>query len=410
MLKNAYLGVFVVFVLLSSVYVFPPGMPQPADAILALLVAVLATTFVVPVPANRDLFLVGGLFLAYVAIINLYWYAQLRDTKFLFHALYYTFNLGAFMVIVSLVRALGDRFVTVFRLAIAIAIGLEIVALFVLPPSAYRAAGTFNNPNQLGYWGILLGCLLLVLKRDQKLSLVDFAVLCGAGYLTMASLSKAAMLSFAMLLVTATFFQRITRPVKAMFFALAFLGSAIAITDSAQIAEVMSVRVVENAADRLGRIGAQDDDSPEGRGYDRIWRHPEYLIFGAGEGATWRFSPFEVFRERQKEMHSTLGTVLFSYGIIGFSLFCALLLLVFWRAPLAHAVYSLPIWAYVMTHQGLRDTMLWVFLGLVFGLAHYGRTSHSQDAARPAAADGVHPAGSRDVLPKPVRHPRSSRA
>jgi hypothetical protein len=31
MLKNAYLGLFVVFVLLSSVYVVPPGMPQPAQ-------------------------------------------------------------------------------------------------------------------------------------------------------------------------------------------------------------------------------------------------------------------------------------------------------------------------------------------------------------------------------------------
>jgi O-Antigen ligase len=387
MLKNAYLGLFVVFVLLSSVYVLPPGMPQPADLVVAMLVALLFTTFVIPVPANKDLFLVGGLFLAYTMIVNLYWYGQLRETGFLRHAIYYVFNFGALLVVVSLARAVGDRFVTVFRIAIASAILLEIVALFLLPPSAFRAAGTFNSPNQLGYWTLVLSCCLLVLKRDQRLSLIDFAVLCGAGYLIMASLSKAAMLSFVVLLVTAIVFQRITRPIKLLVAALALLGSAVAIADSAQFDHVLSAQLFANVSKRLNDIGGQRDDSVEGRGYDRIWRHPEHLIVGAGEGAYWRFSASQInAHQTDLEMHSTLGTMLFAYGIVGLTLFLALLALVFWRAPLAHAVYSLPIWAYGLTHQGLRDTMLWVFLGLVFGLAHYGRRSRWRGAGRPAEA------------------------
>ena len=71
MLKNGYLGLFVVFVLFSSVYVLPPGMPQPADLVVAMLIVVLATTFVIPVPVNKDLFLVAGLFLADAIIVNL---------------------------------------------------------------------------------------------------------------------------------------------------------------------------------------------------------------------------------------------------------------------------------------------------------------------------------------------------
>jgi hypothetical protein len=403
MLKNAYLGLFVIYVLFSPVYLFAPGMPQPVDAVLALLMVVLVTTFVIPVPVKKDLFLVGGLFLAHVVIVNLVWYSQLRETAFLRHALYYVFNFGAFMVVVSISRALGDRFVTAFRIAIAIAVAMEIVALFVLSPSAYRTAGTFNNPNQLGYWALLVGCSLLVLKRDQKMNLTDFAVLCGVGYLTMASLSKAAMLGFVVLLLTAIVFQRLTRPMKSLLFALAFIGSAVAITDSAQIAQVMSVGIVENVADRLGGIGAQGDDSLGGRGYDRIWRHPEHLIVGAGEGAHWRFSAAQInARQAQLEMHSTFGTVLFSYGIVGLTLFLALLAMVFWRAPLAHALYSLPIWAYGVTHQGLRDTMLWVFLGLVFGLAHYGRSADRRAAARPRSDDGGLLAGPRTVPQRPV--------
>jgi hypothetical protein len=109
-------------------------------------------------------------------------------------------------------------------------------------------------------------------------------------------------------------------------------------------------------------------------------------------------------------MHSTFGTVLFAYGIPGLALFVTLLAVIFWRAPLAHALYSLPIWAYGITHQGLRDTMLWVFLGLVFGLAHYGRSSDRQRAARPVETDGRLAAGLRPPLPTPfgVRAPQRS--
>jgi hypothetical protein len=404
MLKHAYLGLFVVFVLLSSVYVLPPGMPQPADLVVAMLIVLLATTFVVPVPVNKDLFLVAGLLLADVIIVNLYWYGQLQETSFLRHALYYIFNLGAFLVIVSLVRSLGDRFITAFRIAIGIAILLEVVALFVLPSTAsptasataLRTAGTFNNPNQLGYWGILLSSCLLVLKRGQKVTVFDFAVLCGAGYLTMASLSKAAMLAFVLLLIMAVAFQHLTRPMKLLLAALALLGSAVAVADSTQFEHVLSARLFANVSERLSDIGGQGDDSLAGRGYDRIWRHPEYLILGAGEGAYWRFSAFQVNAFlTDLELHSTLGTMLFAYGIVGLTLFLSLLAVVFWRAPLAHVLYSLPIWMYGVTHQGLRDTMLWVFLGLVFGLAHYGRSSVRRSAGQPASADGVLLAGSR---------------
>jgi hypothetical protein len=397
MLKNAYLGLFVVFVLLSSVYVLPPGMPQPADLVVAMLIVLLATAFVIPVPVNRDLFLVAGLFLADAIIVNLYWYGQLQEGGFLRHALYYIFNLGAFLVIVSMVRSLGDRFITAFRIAIGIAILLEVVALFVLPPSAFRTAGTFNNPNQLGYWGILLSSCLLVLKRGQKVTVFDFAVLCGAGYLIMASLSKAAMLAFVLLLIMAVAFQHLTRPMKLLLAALALLGSAVAVADSTQFEHVLSARLFANVSQRLNDIGGQGDDSLGGRGYDRIWRHPEYLILGAGEGGYWRFSAFQVNAfQTDLEIHSTLGPVLFAYGIVGLALFLSLLALVFWRAPLAHALYSLPIWMYGITHQGLRDTMLWVFLGLVFGLAHYGRSSAEQSAGQPAS-DAALLAGSRNA-------------
>jgi O-Antigen ligase len=401
MVKQTYLGFWLACLVIAPIYVFGRGLPQPADFLLAFLVLILATGYVVRVPVFMDLFLVAGLFLAHAIVVNLFWHARLGERGFLLHALYYVFNFGAFMIVVSLLREFGERFINPCRVAFAIAIAFEIVVLFALPGSRLRAAGTFNNPNQLGYWAILVSCCMLVLRRDQRLSMFDLAVLCGAGYLTTASLSKAAMLSFVLLMVLAFVFQRPQRSVKALLLALAFLGTMALAADGTLINRFLTLEAPSRVVDRLDDIGGQADDSTGGRGYDRIWRYPEYLLLGAGEGASWRFSGYLVNNMDERELHSTFGTVLFSYGIVGFVLFLALLVVVFRPAPLAHALYSLPIWMYGMTHQGLRDTMLWVFLGLVFGLAQLWPSLKPSPSGRsPGSRPDRIPGGLPDAPPR----------
>jgi hypothetical protein len=394
LVKQIYFGFFLIFLVASSVYVFDAGLPQPADLLMASLVAVLATGFIIKPPVHSDLVFVGALFVGYTALVNLLWYTQYQSDRFWLTALYYAFDFGALMVVVSLVRALGERFITATRIAIAVAIVLEIIALSVLPRSSIRSVGTFNNPNQLGYWGLMIGCCWLVLKRDEKLTAIDILVLSAAGYVSAESLSKAATLAFTLVFLMGIVFQRLTRSAKLMLLVMVFVGTSTVLLDPRSVERFFEVDIVKRVDNRLGSIGQQGDDSLDGRGYDRIWRHPEHLVFGAGEGALYRFTN-EVW-EKDKEMHSTLGTVLFSYGVIGFSLFCALLLMVFRRAPRVYALYSLPIWAYGMTHQGLRDTMLWVFLGMVFGVAHYARSASPEQTTLAQEPYGLAPASVRE--------------
>jgi hypothetical protein len=366
LVRQIYLGLFLIFLVASSIYLFPPGMPQPADLLMAFLIAVLATGFIIKPPVHSDVVFVGVLFVGYAALVNLFWFTQYNASGILLTAVYYSYDFAAMMVVASLIRAYRERFVTLCQGAIIGAIVFEILMLFALPPSLFRATGTFNNPNQLGYWGLLMGCCWLVLREGQRLTVTDFLVLCGAGYLTANSLSKAAMVSFVLLLLMALLSQRVTRAANMLFLSAAIIGTPIVLLDSSTIEQLQSVGIVDRVGTRLSDVGGQGDDSLGGRGYDRIWRYSQHLVFGAGEGAVWRFGGQHV-----KELHSTLGTVLFSYGLIGFFLFFGLLVMVFRRAPLACMLYSLPIWAYGLTHQGLRDTMLWVFLGMVFGMAHY---------------------------------------
>jgi len=380
MVKQTYLGLFVVFVVTSSICVFPAGLPQPADFLMAFLILVLATGFIVKPPVHNDLVFLGVLFVGYAALVNLFWYTQHGSKRTWMTSLYYAYDFGTTMVVLSLIREFRQRFVAVCQLAIAVAIVFEVAAVVVLA-SGFRAPGTFNNPNQLGYWAILLGCCYLVLKQDQKMNAVDFVVLCGMGYLTIESLSKAAMLSFVLLLLVGVVFQRMTRPLKLLFLALVFGGTAALLLDSTVGDRLFSVGIVERVDQRFEELSSDTNSAPGARGYDRIWNYPEHLLLGAGEGASERFRASERFYDpsaASRELHSTLGTVLFSYGLVGFSLFVGLIVMVFRRAPLAHKLYSLPIWTYGLTHQGLRDTMLWVFFGIVFGMAHYVRSPKPQ--------------------------------
>jgi hypothetical protein len=94
------------------------------------------------------------------------------------------------------------------------------------------------------------------------------------------------------------------------------------------------------------------------RGYDRISNHPEYLIFGAGEGG---YNRFDTFIDNH-EMHSSFGTIVFCYGIPGIVLFTLFVFSLLKKLPWFYLVYALPLFAYGVTHMGLRFTIFWVAL------------------------------------------------
>jgi len=98
----------------------------------------------------------------------------------------------------------------------------------------------------------------------------------------------------------------------------------------------------------------------EYRGYDRITNHPGYLILGAGEGAYGRFDTYI----ENHEIHSSIGTIVFCYGIPGTVLFFLFLFSLIKQMPWAYFVYLFPVFAYGITHMGLRFTIFWIALAM----------------------------------------------
>ena len=107
-------------------------------------------------------------------------------------------------------------------------------------------------------------------------------------------------------------------------------------------------------------LTAQSDDGLAMRGYDRIVNHPNYLVFGAGEGAWWRFDSYI-----DGELHSSIGTLLFSYGIVGLGLFTWFLVRAAGDRKLLFVAYACPLALYGLTHNGLRFTLMWELLAVL---------------------------------------------
>ena len=119
-------------------------------------------------------------------------------------------------------------------------------------------------------------------------------------------------------------------------------------------------RAIQTNSERAFRHRNPQQTFWQQRGYDRIAANKEYLLFGAGEGGTDRFK--ETTKLGTAEIHSSAGTILFSYGIVG----CVLFLLFVWRlvegATLRISMLLVPPLLYTFAHQGLRFTLLWVLL------------------------------------------------
>ena len=227
--------------------------------------------------------------------------------------------------------------------------------------SSYRQIIFFNNPNQLGYFGLLAVTLIMVsYKKATNRAIATIVFLLSAFFLIAISHSKAAIVAGIFIIASMVLPLKMTNNMqKKIKTYLILLVVALIIINFIKPELLNQNRLFDSVKKRILSIGADADDSLAGRGYDRIIRYPQYLIFGAGEGALERFNT-------HIEIHSTIGTVLFSYGIIGFTIFAFIIILVMWKQTFANNSLIISVLAYGLTHQGLRQTLFWILLSMLF--------------------------------------------
>ena len=121
-----------------------------------------------------------------------------------------------------------------------------------------------------------------------------------------------------------------------------------------------------------------------------VWlTHKEYWLLGAGEGGTARFAETTIIGAI--EIHSSAGTIFFSYGIVGVALMLVFLFRVAEGARLGTIALLTPALSYTVAHQGLRSTSVWILFGMFVCLKHLQRAGAAPSTA-PLPAQGASPA------------------
>jgi hypothetical protein len=364
------LGVFVsltLLVALSSVPVGSSGSIQLTHLLaLAFAVMVLATHRLMT--RDIDWLLPWTLFVMYVAAVGVVWGALLGSWQPIVLAA--PCVLGVVVLWATRETALEWPRRAPQAVLIGSLIGVFLLNLVVLrgvqAGPGGRAALVFTNPNQLAYFCVLAGSAGLLSARLLRAPrLVDWILLALLAAPMAVSQSKAGIAAFLVLGIITCMHRGRGR----VFILLAF----------AALGAVLVVRywdVITEVVPRLLTIGQERDDSLAGRGYDRIWRFPEYLFFGGGEGEYARFHGlYDV------EIHSTIASVVFSYGIPG-------ILLLAWAIAravpgrLRWFVYLGPALVYGLTHNGIRSPLLWMLMGLCLAASFIDAVQEKESLGR----------------------------
>jgi len=340
-----------VYFLAKPFYFFPSGGPQIGDVVVpALLVWLFALGTDAPGARSLRVLFWCVLFILYALIVNGTWGLLLANSSMFKMPIFMLFNLGIFVICLLLADRYGDRFFEFVVHAVAAALIAQALLSFVVDNSLKREVIFFNNPNQLGYWSLLSASIFFVCAtRIRVHPYLSAAVAITSLYLVALSLSKAAILA-SLGLFALVYGVRLKKLLLVVPVALAAVFA------------LQGSELYENVAWRIGNIGAQSDDSLGVRGYQMLWEHPQYLLLGAGQGA---FERFRGLGSTGTEFHSTLGSLLFSYGVVGFGLFSLFMWQIYREAGMYRFAFLAPAFVYGFTHQGLRFSVFWALFALV---------------------------------------------
>ena len=357
---------------LFPVYVFGSGGVQPSHAVLALFFTLTFLGNGIPVRS-------WGIFLGAISCLSFFvesfYIAVDSSSSALISSTYFFYN---FFLAVAVYSYCSRRGLSVLAPGVVIASVIVFGVVFLNGFSLWgvgqgRPVGTFNNPNQLGYFSVCVLSFSYLLSRHRNVNyLVAVSLYFLAIILAIASLSKAAMISNFFVVFLILFFSKGEEEdaikeklsVGVLFFFLVFfvfVASTYVFFDIS--GELERLRFVA----RLQGMLEENDSSLEARGYLAFLEANAFQLFlGLGkEGA------MDVVGN---EVHSTFGSVFNVYGLVGLVMFSGALgiwALRLWDAYgfIGMVCLTGPAMLYGLTHNGTRFSIFWILLGASMAMA-----------------------------------------
>jgi len=339
---------------LIPVYVFRNGGIQPAHAVFAVFICYSIFRYGLSTDLMAQTF---GLFVSYVMAVEVFSVIIGQNPRYLMSAIFFVYNFFLFNAIYLYVRKNGAASIStgviIAGLVALISVIINGVDLKELVDG--RPIGSFNNPNQLGYFSVCLLSMTYLFYQHRYLRYRTSVILFGVSlFLSIVSLSKAAILAnFGVVFLAVT--PRL-RPSTIVIWVAILVGALmyfIHLLSSGTFDDYLFYR-------RLLQFSIEGDSSLEARGYFTFLQgNPLQILFGMGSG-----NIIEIFG---REVHSTFASVLNAYGALGLLGF--LVMITIWTANLWRSYGFVgvsciagPAMLYGITHNGTRFTIFWLLV------------------------------------------------
>ena len=304
-------------------------------------------------------------FVSWAIGVNIYYYMDSYNPFYIKASLQLSYVMMLFLIFTILFfRILNKNVIPYMYTALLLAI---ITPLFIKGKTEAgfmaRQALSFNNPNQIALYALSIMAITLVLnnyftflsRREKILSLFVYTVVFILGhYFIVLSASRGGLISLVLIDMIAIWKTKkkslfaVLMPV--IFVAFIFLPDRV--ISQYNLSEMRAVKRLVNAD--LSALLAKRTEG-------RFVFQDISIIFGRGKTNT---------TIGKKEVHNTLGDILYSYGVIGICLFS--IFLVFYLKHCICVSYNILILlAFVpmnISHNLFRFRTIWILLALVYSI------------------------------------------
>ena len=362
--------VLLLYFALKPLYLGASGFLQISDIVLLLSLVYLILRVQGKIGFTQEGFSVLKTFaimLVYQAIVNVIWGFITKDQGMNWHDLYYIFNFIAFSSCVYIGQRVGiEKLKRAVGIGSFIAVLITAVGMVFFGGLGTRSTGFFNNPNQLGYFAVIM-LTVIALCKDYMRKIEIGTVLFISFWAAIASLSKAAILAYFVEVIVLLLFYQNDRSAKRLiveFALLAAVGAGIYYLFFSDSRYVLGNSTLYEMRYRILYMSEENDSNlAYGRGYARVFEMLPHIIWGTGEGAYDRF-----IARHGTEVHSTFISLLTCYGLIGLGGY----LIIFKKCMgkrkifIQNAIAMSGMFLYAITHNGIRNTLLWIIMAILF--------------------------------------------
>lgn len=345
------------FIILSPYYVLPSGLPQPSHIV--FIIGFVFSSFIAPKvyidKLSKQVLLFFFLFILYTFIVNSISVGVSNILNPIIYSFYYVF--GLMMMLYIFKNKDKDRLSLYLIYAVVISMSIELLLILLFGIGNWggvRFSGTFNNPNQLGYFAILSSSIGIIsaFYLNKSFKYMNIILILGI-LLSILSGSRTAVVAILFLYLAVSYYklQRVHFYMTLFFIILIIYVLFIVYGSEIEMISMLLDRLEEKTTAKHD-LGADIMH----RGLGRIPDYGIYIFSGMSEGI--QYLGYDI------EAHNSILAMLYGYGVIGLLFIFVYMFMLLIKRTQNFVLGIIPALLYGMGHNGMRATLLYLLIAI----------------------------------------------